>query len=92
MVVADPDEAAVLRASMQALVEEWANEADYGEDQRYGRIIARTLRSCADQLHERLGGCCTACKGSGHSYEGLCWDCRGTGHPHPSANEVGSNG
>jgi hypothetical protein len=74
--------------AVEALANEWWNEAEHGEDERYGRIVGRTLRGCADSLHEVLGGCCTACKGEGYGYGGEpCWDCRGTGHPHPRSDE-----
>jgi hypothetical protein len=74
--------------AVEVLADEWWNKAEHGEDERYGRIIARTLRGCADSLHEVLGGCCTACKGEGYGYGGEpCWDCRGTGHPHPRSDE-----
>lgn len=77
------------RTEIGTLSEKWLNEADSGEDERYGRIIARTLRSCAGELHEALGGCCGSCEGTGFQYGGdPCWDCRGTGHPHPSVSET----
>lgn len=93
---ANPDEEgasgeADLIARLKALAEEWWNAAEHGEDERYGRIIGRTLRGCADELHEALGGCCTACKGEGYGYGGEpCWDCRATGHPHPRSGEPAS--
>jgi hypothetical protein len=40
------------------------------------------------RVHELLGGCCGACRGTGFSSEGVCWDCRGTGHPHPMSGEA----
>lgn len=61
-------------ARVVALAEGWWSEAEYGEDQAFGRIIARVLRSCADGIHESIGGCCSAC--------------RGTGHPHPRAHDA----
>jgi hypothetical protein len=72
-----------LVADLRGLADKWWNEAHCGE-------VDRTLRSCADDLHEALGGCCTACEGTGCIYDpntsGLCWDCRGTGHPHPRSD------
>jgi hypothetical protein len=35
---------------IEGLAHNWSEEADYGEDERYGRIIARTLRLCATEL------------------------------------------
>jgi ribosomal protein S27AE len=65
-----------LRA-VEALADEWDGAADHGEDERYGRIIARTLRGCADDLRKRLGPrLCPKCGGAA-SWHGDEWSCYG---------------
>lgn len=51
-----PTSEPALRDRVTALVDEWTNAADYGEDGLFGRVIARTLRSCASDLLVALQG------------------------------------
>ena len=42
----------LLRDKIATLTEEWRQSAEAGEDERYGRIIGRTLKQCADEVQE----------------------------------------
>jgi hypothetical protein len=73
----DRDAAQEKLRAVEALADEWDGAADHGEDERYGRIIARTLRGCADDLRKRLGPRpCPKCGGAA-SWHGDEWSCYG---------------